>query len=203
MSPRRRATLSGLAAILLWSSLAVMTAASGAVPPFQLLTLSFGLGALLGGYALLFFIDLHQVFAVALGAIVLSAGLLSVLVLRVRVLVAALVSVAALGVCFALPSWDPMRMTAGLFRQKVALPQTYAGADAFFANRNERIELLFFDDDPTSTIAVTESPGMPSTRAGIHAPPTAALLALVGATTPSSQPWPNFSGCRLIRWARP
>lgn len=48
MSPRRPATLSGLAAILLWSSLAVMTAASGAVPPFQLLTLSFGLGALLG-----------------------------------------------------------------------------------------------------------------------------------------------------------
>lgn len=48
MSPRRRATLSGLAAILLWSSLAVMTAASGAVPPFQLLALSFGLGALLG-----------------------------------------------------------------------------------------------------------------------------------------------------------
>lgn len=48
MSPRRRATLSGLAAILLWSSLAVMTAASGAVPPFQLLAMSFGLGALLG-----------------------------------------------------------------------------------------------------------------------------------------------------------
>ena len=48
MSPRHRATLSGLAAILLWSSLAVMTAGSGAVPPFQLLAMSFGLGSLLG-----------------------------------------------------------------------------------------------------------------------------------------------------------
>lgn len=48
MPPRRRATLSGLIAILLWSSLAVMTAGSGDVPPFQLLTMSFGLGSLLG-----------------------------------------------------------------------------------------------------------------------------------------------------------
>jgi drug/metabolite transporter (DMT)-like permease len=48
MDARHRATLAGLAAILLWSSLAVMTAGSGAVPPFQLLAMSFGLGSLLG-----------------------------------------------------------------------------------------------------------------------------------------------------------
>jgi len=48
MSSRRNATLSGIAAILLWSLLATMTAASGALPPFQLLAMSFGIAFLLG-----------------------------------------------------------------------------------------------------------------------------------------------------------
>jgi hypothetical protein len=53
------------------------------------------------------------------------------------------------------------------------------------------------------TIAVTESPGIPSTSAGIHAPPTAALFALVGAITPSSHPVPNSSGFFDVRCATP
>lgn len=48
MPTRRRATLSGLFAILLWSLLAVMTAASGSLPPFQLLALTFGVAGVLG-----------------------------------------------------------------------------------------------------------------------------------------------------------
>ena len=52
-------------------------------------TLGSLLGALLGGYALLFFVDLHQVFAIALGALVVGAGILSVLVLRLPVLAVA------------------------------------------------------------------------------------------------------------------
>lgn len=42
------ATFSGLAAISLWSLLAVLTAASGAVPPFQLAAIAFGLASLVG-----------------------------------------------------------------------------------------------------------------------------------------------------------
>ena len=48
MPTRSRATLAGLAAILLWSLLAVMTAGSGSLPPFQLLAMSFGVAGLLG-----------------------------------------------------------------------------------------------------------------------------------------------------------
>lgn len=48
MHTRRRATLSGLFAILLWSLLALMTAASGTLPPFQLLALTFGVAGLFG-----------------------------------------------------------------------------------------------------------------------------------------------------------
>ena len=43
-----RATLVGACAILLWSSLALLTAASGAMPPFQLAAITFAIGAALG-----------------------------------------------------------------------------------------------------------------------------------------------------------
>jgi drug/metabolite transporter (DMT)-like permease len=44
MTPRT-ATLIGLSAILMWSLLAVLTVATGAVPPFQLLSMTFAIGA--------------------------------------------------------------------------------------------------------------------------------------------------------------
>ena len=43
MASQRTATLTGLAAILLWASLAVLTTATGNLPPFQVLAVSFGL----------------------------------------------------------------------------------------------------------------------------------------------------------------
>lgn len=48
MTPRRRATLAGFAAVLLWSSLAVLTTATGSIPPFQLLAMGFGIAGLAG-----------------------------------------------------------------------------------------------------------------------------------------------------------
>ena len=120
-------------------------------------TLGSLLGALLGGYALLFFVDLHHVFAIAWGALVLGTGILSVLVLRLPVLAAALATAAALGACLVLPGWDPFRMSSGLFRVRTPQPQTFSGADALFESRIAGTKVLFHDDDPTSTVAVTES----------------------------------------------
>jgi drug/metabolite transporter (DMT)-like permease len=48
MLSRTTATLIGFGAILLWSLLAWFTAASGAMPPFQLLAISLGIGAIAG-----------------------------------------------------------------------------------------------------------------------------------------------------------
>jgi drug/metabolite transporter (DMT)-like permease len=45
---RRAATLIGFTAVLMWSLLALFTAASGAVPPFQLIAIAFAIGGLLG-----------------------------------------------------------------------------------------------------------------------------------------------------------
>jgi drug/metabolite transporter (DMT)-like permease len=47
MSPRT-ATLIGLTAILMWSLLAVMTVATGTMPPFQLMAMTFAIGAVAG-----------------------------------------------------------------------------------------------------------------------------------------------------------
>lgn len=47
MSPRT-ATLIGLAAILMWSLLAVLTVATGKIPAFQLAAMTFAIGALVG-----------------------------------------------------------------------------------------------------------------------------------------------------------
>jgi drug/metabolite transporter (DMT)-like permease len=48
MPARLAATLTGLIAIALWSILALLTAASGAIPPFQLLAMTFALGTAVG-----------------------------------------------------------------------------------------------------------------------------------------------------------
>jgi drug/metabolite transporter (DMT)-like permease len=48
MFSRRRATLAGFVAILLWSSLALLTTATAGIPPFQLLAMGFGTAGLAG-----------------------------------------------------------------------------------------------------------------------------------------------------------
>ena len=45
---RRIATITGYSAALMWALLGLLTAASGAVPPFQLAAMAFALGAAVG-----------------------------------------------------------------------------------------------------------------------------------------------------------
>ena len=45
---RLRATLIGFIAVLLWATLALFTTATGQVPPFMLLSLTFGIAFLAG-----------------------------------------------------------------------------------------------------------------------------------------------------------
>ena len=49
----RSATLIGLSAIVMWSLLAVMTVATGTIPAFQLLAMTFAIGALVCSLGLL------------------------------------------------------------------------------------------------------------------------------------------------------
>jgi spermidine synthase len=114
-------------------------------------------GAVLGGYALLFWLDLHQVYRIAVGSLALGAALLSVRVLGVPRLAA---GGAALAVCATLAlgygPWDPKRMAAGLFREREPRSDTFAGPGAFFARYEVRAKTLLHRDDPTATITVKE-----------------------------------------------
>ncbi|MBP6597384.1 MAG: EamA family transporter [Arenimonas sp.] len=53
MPGRRQATLAGCAAVLLWSSLAALTAGTKGIPPFQLLAMGFGVAGVAGLLVLL------------------------------------------------------------------------------------------------------------------------------------------------------
>jgi SAM-dependent methyltransferase len=104
---------------------------------------------------LLHWLDLHHVFRLAVGALVLAAVAVTV---RVRVVgrpAGVGLLVAALAAIALLPAWSPNRLASGLFRKPAALSKTYEGPEAFFTSVIAS-ELPFYDDDPTASIAVKE-----------------------------------------------
>jgi predicted membrane-bound spermidine synthase len=113
------------------------------------------LGALLGGYLLLFWLDLHHVYRIAVAALVVAAAILGLLVPRSKLrFVAAVAALPALLALASLPAWRPERLAAGAFRARDARPMTFQGPDAFF-RESRRARILFYDDDPTSTVSVS------------------------------------------------
>lgn len=113
------------------------------------------LGALLGGYALLAWLDLHHVYRLAMLALAAAAaGVTAWSGGPARRRAAALLLVPAVIATLALPAWDPQRLASGLYRQRRATEYTRAGADAFFARVHRRFTLSFYDDDPVASIAV-------------------------------------------------
>ena len=118
------------------------------------------LGALIGGYALLFWLDLHQIYRVAVLAVVAAATIVSVRVLAVgRTTAVAVLLVPAVLLTTALPGWDPERLASGLFRTRAPKPATYDGPDAFYADFwIDGSKVAFYDDDPAASVAVLEGP---------------------------------------------
>jgi len=121
-------------------------------------------GALLGGYLLLLWLDLHHVYRVAMAALAGGAALLTLLVLRplpkwVPILILA-PTLVAIGL---LPAWSPERLSAGTFRLRQPKPFSFLGPDEFFEQR-KRGEIVFYDDDPTSSVAVIQPPEKPELR---------------------------------------
>jgi spermidine synthase len=119
-------------------------------------TLGSLLGALIGGYALLHWLDLHHVSRVALGALALAAALVTARALPASgVLGGTALAGVALAAIAALPAWAPERLSAGLFRKRDELRNTFAGPDAFFGTYRQGRQ-IFYDDDPVASIAVKE-----------------------------------------------
>ncbi len=125
-------------------------------------------GALLGGYALLFWLDLDQIFALAVALLASAAVVVSFRTPRFGRLGAPAASVAAaLVVVAVLPSWSPDRLSSGLFRERSALQGSFDGPDALLAARRPRREVVYYVDDPVASVAVHEYQGAGGVDRGI------------------------------------
>ncbi len=117
------------------------------------------LGALIGGYYLLFHINLDDVFLLCI-ALMLATVVLSVPYHRgMRY---CLIPFAFLLICgwyvFEADGWSPKRINAGLFRIRLANQYTYDGPDEYFAHYLTSSKLLRHVDGPNTTVAITERP---------------------------------------------
>jgi spermidine synthase len=122
------------------------------------------LGALIGGYVLFFWLDLHHIYRVAMVALAIGTAVLTGLVLRpLPALIPILLLVPTLGSIWLLPAWPPEQLSSGLFRARSPMRHTFDGPDALFARR-DRGKIVYYDDGPTSSVAVLESQDRPETR---------------------------------------
>lgn len=118
-------------------------------------TLGSVLGALLGGHFLLRILDLHQLFRVAIGAVLLIALALAHAG-RPRVRPIPLLATAlAWALLAALPAWEPGRLSTGHLRHRHASEQVYDNARQM-ADGQHAGGILFSADDPTTTVLVNE-----------------------------------------------
>ncbi|MBW2494257.1 MAG: hypothetical protein JRE43_05865, partial [Deltaproteobacteria bacterium] len=154
-------------------------------------TLGSLLGALLGGYLLLFWLDLHHIFRIAMLALALGASILTVLVFRsLPRFVVPVILIPTLGAIALLPAWSAERLSAGLFRSRSEGSFSFLGPDAMFAGRDIGT-VITYDDGPTSTVTVTDPVGSSENRsilvngksdgALVSDYPTMALTALIPA----------------------
>jgi predicted membrane-bound spermidine synthase len=110
------------------------------------------LGALLGGYALLYWVDLHHVYRLGVAAVVVAAALLLTRLYPLPRAAVAGVLLVVLGGLWALPGWAPEKMSGGLFRTRSPKANTFVSFDAIL--RASKLVVMFHDDDPVSTVTV-------------------------------------------------
>ncbi len=113
------------------------------------------LGALLGGYVLLHWFDLHHVYRVGVAAVVVAAGLLLTRLIAVPRVPLVLGGVAVLVGLVALPGWSPDRMSSGFFRLRRPSPEDLEGPNSMRRKFMNGARVVFHDDDPTTTVTVT------------------------------------------------
>lgn len=119
---------------------------------YSLNTVGSLLGALLGGYALLFWLDLHHVYRIGVAALLLAAAILTAAQFRRLPAVAvAGLFLACLAGLASFHAWDPAYLASGTFRARDVRFWTYGGPSAM---PHHDFHYSFYDDDPNSSVAV-------------------------------------------------
>ncbi|MCH7867309.1 MAG: fused MFS/spermidine synthase [Myxococcales bacterium] len=115
------------------------------------------LGALIGGYALFFWFDLHHIYRFALAALIISAAITTIRVYRLR----AVLAVGILPILFFLsvqPPWYRTLLSQGLFRESM-MPPGAADGYQLFVDRYispEDVKIRFHEDGPNTTVTIQE-----------------------------------------------
>jgi spermidine synthase len=113
------------------------------------------LGALIGGYALLIWLDLHHVYRIAVGALALAATLVTLHQFpKIRFAGAAALLIAGFAALAEFPAWRPQYLMVGTFRERQPSRWTFAGPSAFASVRGAKFS--FHDDDPNTTVGITD-----------------------------------------------
>jgi len=94
---------------------------------------------------------------VAMLALAIAASLASLRILKNSPKLPWALLLASLIAVIALPEWPTQRLSAGLFRLRKPVAETFEGPDVFFANRQQTIE-RFYKDGPAATVSVLEYP---------------------------------------------
>jgi len=115
------------------------------------------LGALVGGYLLLIWLDLHHVYRIAVAALALAATILTLHLLpRIRFAGAAVLLIASFVVLAEFPAWRVNYLMAGTFRSRQPEIWTFAGPSVL---GQRRADFSFHDDDPNTSVGILDSNG--------------------------------------------
>lgn len=137
-------------------------------------TLGCVLGALLGGYAALYFLQAHDVFRLCLLCLAASAFLSLTLRTsgnRLQTL-SAFVFLCVLSVSsLLLPPWKAERMSSGLFRNRKPSSFTFNGPDEVYRRRMQNATILAHEDGPNTTVTIGEMPNVVSNLSAFESAP--------------------------------
>jgi spermidine synthase len=113
------------------------------------------LGALIGGYALLIWLDLHHVYRIGVAAIVLAAALVTLQqVPRIGFAGAAALLVLGFAALGSFPAWRVNYLSAGTFRERQPTDWTFRGPSVL---GERRANFSYHDDDPNTSVAILDS----------------------------------------------
>ena len=107
------------------------------------------LGAIVGGYLMLYYVDLYFVFKTCITLVALciplALGRLNILTL----------TLALLPIIFLQP-WDHNKLSSGLFRTREISSNTFSGPTKYYNSTRSEYKTTFAKDDPNSTIRIIE-----------------------------------------------
>lgn len=119
-------------------------------------------GSLIGGILLYMVLDIPGIYLGAVGLAALSVCLAGRYLSRPKFVLSVSMPLAVGLVAFCPSLYQKSRFMTGTFRERVRLPYSHAGPRRFFREFNRGRELLFYEDGPTATVAVTEGIRMPT-----------------------------------------